>query len=67
MDIARQFRFTTEEVKAYYDKCGDINRTSRRFSKMRDVLTNLPDDDEGSASDPPPVIMNVTSTSKAGP
>ena len=45
IDIARHFRFTTEEVKEYYDRCGDINRTTNRFRRMREVLTNLPDDD----------------------
>ena len=61
MDVARQFRFTTEEVKEYYDKCGDINRTSNRFRKMREVLMNLRDDDEELASpDTQPVVVPMT-------
>lgn len=44
--IAAQFRFTTEEVKQYYDRCGDINRTTNRFRRMREVLNSLPDDDD---------------------
>lgn len=43
-DIARQFRFTTEEVQEYYDKCGDPERTRNRFHKMRDTLNALKDD-----------------------
>ncbi|KAI0704905.1 hypothetical protein BC835DRAFT_1468497 [Cytidiella melzeri] len=46
LDIAQKFRFTAGEVKEYYDKCGDLNRTTSRFARMREVLTNLPDDDE---------------------
>ncbi|KAK7463742.1 hypothetical protein VKT23_005678 [Stygiomarasmius scandens] len=43
--IAAQFRFTEEEVREYYDKCGDMDRTGRRFQKMRETLALLPDDD----------------------
>lgn len=65
-DIAQQFRFTTEEVKEYYDKCGDINRTTNRFRKMRQVLTNLPDDDDDEVPLPP--LMSITNDpSKAEP
>ncbi|KAF5390342.1 hypothetical protein D9757_002781 [Collybiopsis confluens] len=44
-DIARQTRFTVEEVREYYDKSGDVERTNRRFHKMREHLNLLPDDD----------------------
>ncbi|PCH33547.1 hypothetical protein WOLCODRAFT_86832 [Wolfiporia cocos MD-104 SS10] len=43
-EIARQFRFTVEEVKEYYDKCGDAERTRARFQKMREALAALDDD-----------------------
>ncbi|KAI0094708.1 hypothetical protein BDY19DRAFT_1062111 [Irpex rosettiformis] len=46
LDVARRFRFTVEEVKEYYDKCGDLNRTTNRFTRMREVLASLPDDGE---------------------
>ncbi|EJF66601.1 hypothetical protein DICSQDRAFT_45905 [Dichomitus squalens LYAD-421 SS1] len=52
-DIAREFRFTTEEVQEYYDKCGDPERTRNRFKKMRDVLNALKDDEDEPASAPP--------------
>ncbi|KAK7058823.1 hypothetical protein VNI00_001447 [Paramarasmius palmivorus] len=42
--IADQFRFTLGEVREYYDKCGDMERTSKRFQKMREHLALLPDD-----------------------
>ncbi|KAI0724440.1 hypothetical protein C8T65DRAFT_704308 [Cerioporus squamosus] len=45
-DIAKEFRFTVDEVQEYYDKCGDPERTKNRFKKMRDVLNALPDDDQ---------------------
>lgn len=45
-DIAMEFRFLLEEVKEYYDKCGDAARTRNRFRKMREVLNALPDDEE---------------------
>lgn len=43
--IANEFRFTGEEVKEYYDKCGDMNRTRDRFRRMRQWLADMPDDD----------------------
>ncbi|KAI0735284.1 hypothetical protein C8Q76DRAFT_610690 [Earliella scabrosa] len=46
-DIAKDFRFTLEEVQEYYDKCGDAERTRNRFKKMRDVLNALKDEDNG--------------------
>ena len=52
-DIAREFRLTTEEVREYYDKCGDPERTRNRFKKMRDVLNTLKDDEDELASIPP--------------
>ncbi|KAI0029612.1 hypothetical protein K488DRAFT_56018, partial [Vararia minispora EC-137] len=42
-DIAREFRFTVEEVQQYYDKCGAMERTRARFNKMRQMLDALPD------------------------
>ncbi|KAK1223818.1 hypothetical protein PQX77_013342 [Marasmius sp. AFHP31] len=42
--IAEQHRFTLEEVREYYDRCGDMERTSRRFQKMREHLNLLPDE-----------------------
>ncbi|KAH9946781.1 hypothetical protein B0H21DRAFT_692995 [Amylocystis lapponica] len=44
-DVAREFRFTVEEVQEYYDKCGDVERTRSRFRRMREVLAALVDDD----------------------
>lgn len=44
LDVAREFRFTFEEVKEYYDGCGDVNRTRNRFKIMRELLLLLPDD-----------------------
>jgi hypothetical protein len=37
-DIAKEFRFTIEEVQEYYDKCGEMGRTRTRFQKMRHEL-----------------------------
>ena len=37
-DIARDFRFTVEEVQEYYDKCGEMGRTRIRFQRMREEL-----------------------------
>jgi len=36
--IARDTRFTIEEVKEYYDKCGEMERTRARFEAMRACL-----------------------------
>ncbi|PSR85872.1 hypothetical protein PHLCEN_2v5348 [Hermanssonia centrifuga] len=44
-DIADEYRFTVGEVKEYYDKCGDVDKTRNRFRKMREILSNLPEDD----------------------
>ncbi|OBZ79473.1 hypothetical protein A0H81_00678 [Grifola frondosa] len=44
-DVAREFRFTVEEVQEYYDKCGDVNRTRARFRKMREALSAFEDED----------------------
>ncbi|KAK7694539.1 hypothetical protein QCA50_001725 [Cerrena zonata] len=49
-DTAREFRFTIEEVREYYDKCGDMERTRNRFKKMREVLLALPDDEPSTAA-----------------
>ncbi|KAG5654759.1 hypothetical protein H0H81_003767 [Sphagnurus paluster] len=45
-DIAKEFRFTVEEVQEYYDKCGEMGRTRTRFQKMRQQLSKFEDDDE---------------------
>ncbi|KAK0208595.1 hypothetical protein DFS33DRAFT_458970 [Desarmillaria ectypa] len=39
-DIAKEYRFTIEEVQEYYDKCGEMGQTRLRFQKMREMLTN---------------------------
>ncbi|KAH9037943.1 hypothetical protein EDB84DRAFT_1587904 [Lactarius hengduanensis] len=44
LDIAREFRFTVEEVQEHYDRCGAMERTRARFKKMRDTLSALADD-----------------------
>ncbi len=38
-DIAKESRFTIEEVKEYYDKCADMLKTRSRFQRMREELT----------------------------
>ncbi|KAI0793402.1 hypothetical protein C8Q75DRAFT_848771 [Abortiporus biennis] len=45
-EIARQFRFTIGEVQEYYDRYRDVDRTRRRFRKMREVLAALKDDED---------------------
>lgn len=40
-DIAREFRFTAEEVQEYYDKCGEMGRTRAKFERDRRTLTQL--------------------------
>ena len=37
-DIAKEFKFTVQEVQEYYDKCGEMGRTRNRFQKMRHEL-----------------------------
>jgi hypothetical protein len=44
-DIAKQFRFTVEEVQEYYDKCGEMVRTRTRFQRMREELSTKFTDD----------------------
>ncbi|KAJ6604464.1 hypothetical protein DFH09DRAFT_1122787 [Mycena vulgaris] len=45
-EIANDFRFTVEEVQAYYDRCGEMGRTRTRFQSMRELLTmRFPDDE----------------------
>ena len=43
-DIAREFRFTVEEVQEFYDRCGEMGRTRTRFQKMREELSRFDDD-----------------------
>ncbi|KIM85362.1 hypothetical protein PILCRDRAFT_778079 [Piloderma croceum F 1598] len=45
-DIAKEFRFTVEEVQEYYDKCGEMGRTRSRFERMRRELSKLADDND---------------------
>ena len=49
LDIAREFRFTVEEVQEHYDRCGAMERTRARFKKMRDTLSALVDDSDHAA------------------
>jgi len=49
LDISREFRFTVEEVQGYYDRCGAMDRTRARFKKMRDILSDLPNDSDNAA------------------
>ncbi|KAI6132700.1 hypothetical protein EV401DRAFT_214576 [Pisolithus croceorrhizus] len=51
-EIAREYRFTVEEVKEFYDKCGEMERTRTRFRRMRELLSNLSEGigDESSVS-----------------
>lgn len=45
-DIAKEFRFTVEEVQECYNKHPDMNRTRNRFRSMRQELQErFPDDD----------------------
>ncbi|KAF9569719.1 hypothetical protein CPC08DRAFT_652670 [Agrocybe pediades] len=37
-DIAKDFRFTVEEVQEFYDKCGEMGMTRMRFQRMREEL-----------------------------
>jgi hypothetical protein len=49
-DIANEFRFTVQEVKEFYDKCGEMDRTRTRFQRMRHLLNSVEDsigDDAG--------------------
>ncbi|KAI0348637.1 hypothetical protein BDW22DRAFT_1350886 [Trametopsis cervina] len=55
LDIASQYRFTVDEVKEYYDRCGDLNRTTRRFARLREIIMSIPDEENtltGAASAP---------------
>jgi len=45
-DIAKEFRFTVQEVQEYYDKCGEMGRTRNRFQKMRHELQSKFIDDD---------------------
>ncbi|KDR85148.1 hypothetical protein GALMADRAFT_233800 [Galerina marginata CBS 339.88] len=38
-EIAKDFRFTVEEVQEFYDKCGEMGITRMRFQRMREELT----------------------------
>lgn len=49
-DIANECRFTVQEVKEFYDKCGEMDRTRMRFQRMRQLLNSVGDnigDDTG--------------------
>lgn len=43
-DIASEYRFTVQEVKEFYDKCGEMERTRARFQKMRLILSTISED-----------------------
>ena len=38
-EIAKEYRFTLEEVQEFYDKCGEMSHTRQRFRLMRELLT----------------------------
>lgn len=40
-EIAKEFRFTAEEVQEYYDKCGEMGRTRAKFERSRQQLNHL--------------------------
>ncbi|KAJ8597032.1 hypothetical protein M405DRAFT_928493 [Rhizopogon salebrosus TDB-379] len=40
-EIATEYRFTLEEVKEFYDQCGEMERTRTRFQKMRQLLLSI--------------------------
>jgi hypothetical protein len=40
-EIATEYRFTLEEVKEFYDQCGEMERTKIRFHKMRQILSSI--------------------------
>ena len=44
-EIAKESRFTLEEVQEYYDKCADMAKTRLRFHKMREELNTKFGDD----------------------
>ena len=44
-EIAKDFRFTVEEVQEYYDKCADMLKTRLRFQNMREELNTKFRDD----------------------
>lgn len=44
-DIAKQFRFTVEEVQEFYDRCGEMGLTRSRFQRMREELQSRFKDD----------------------
>ncbi|KAF8441484.1 hypothetical protein L210DRAFT_3537300 [Boletus edulis BED1] len=57
-DIANEFRFTVQEVKEFYDKCGEMDRARTRFQKMRQLLNTVDDSIDSLPSEttkqPPP-------------
>ncbi|KAJ7102122.1 hypothetical protein B0H15DRAFT_1017352 [Mycena belliarum] len=45
-EIANDFRFTVDEVQAFYDRCGEMGRTRTRFQEMRELLAlRFPDEE----------------------
>ncbi|KAL4064968.1 hypothetical protein V8B97DRAFT_1195606 [Scleroderma yunnanense] len=48
-DIANEYRFTVQEVKEFYDKCGEMERTRVRFRRMRQLLSTISEDISGEA------------------
>jgi len=43
-EIAKETRFTFEEVQEYYNKCADLDTTGARFRRMREQLNSFNDD-----------------------
>lgn len=41
-DIAQEFHFVPDEVRAWYEKTRDLNATRLRFGRMRAVLNTMP-------------------------
>lgn len=64
LDIANEYLFTVEEVKEFYDKCGDAERTRNRFQRFREVLSQLPD---YHMPEPPQPVQNGHSTQRSQP
>lgn len=42
MDIAHEFQFVPNEVRAFYERTGDLNATRQRFERMRALMNAMP-------------------------
>ncbi|EIN13496.1 hypothetical protein PUNSTDRAFT_117254 [Punctularia strigosozonata HHB-11173 SS5] len=47
--IARDHRFTLEEVQEYFNKTGDLERTRERFRRMREQLSRFIEEEDAQA------------------